>query len=445
MNNEPRAVDPPEILAIKRAFGKLPSKLTYKDGVIRFKYLRPIDILPGAAIIVLLIVPAIKVLIQGAIDGGLSAGGVILLSISLGPIYLFLQWLLPRWGATAVLTREGIGLEKSGKLIQFYKWIQINKMSIGRNSNSPITFWSSTGILGSIPLLLTVYSFTTKKYHDLQGAILTAFAKESAPYYIDMENDHKLTGQKQWVRPMRILSLPITAAILAFFVGPFLFRYSEFFAYLSILVAIPWLIIGSGVFLLSIMDLSKMKEQRHFEPLGQIASIGNSNLQFDLEAGYLSSICERHIYTQMRSIGQNIYSISIAAITASGILFFLSILILSSSASAEAKTIPILMTGALFILFITMSRQTVLTGKSFDCQLIFDQDQAFVLRNGELLPIESFGSKKQSYEEFKHNPKLSMGVLRVNLKDHSRYFSTSSMVSLSDQEIMEFLPDENRL
>lgn len=447
MNKEPQLGDPPELIAIKRAFKKVPGKLSYANGEIRFRYLSPMDFAPGV-ISILAMILSLAAFVPGA--GGTM--NLIWISVMSATVFLgcaYLTWLLPRLHTTVVLTKDGIGIERKGELVEFYGWNQISRMTVGMNPMSPIMIWSSTGPLSQIPALYTAFSITASDYRILQASILTAFSGASAPFFRDHVNEYELSGRSKWMR-VGAPTITIAASVLFISIGSFMgspFGWPLFFAFL------PWIPLSGLWLIFALSEAFKYEDSKRTSKPLSIISVGNSNLGFDLRNKVLVNITSRTTYRSTAEPasrsrgGATILLILIVIITLVACLMymgpFLAMFFYSGGtagkiiASILALGIPtfIAATAVVSVRFEQLVRQ------DNGALLQFDDESANIIAEGKVIPITSFGKKKFSYEEFKAHPTLDFGYLRVNAGGKSYYFSPSKMVTISDHELMNYLPE----
>ena len=448
MSNEPPAVDPPEILAIKRAFKKMPAKLSFGDGRIRFLYLTPVDFIPGVLGFAALLIAGFSLLLNNRIYDLPIQIWLSFLSPSLLPAYFYLNWLTPRLGATVILSKDGIGLEKSGKLTQFYKWSQINRMTVGVSPMSPIYIWSSTGLLGKIPTLFTVFSLLSSDYRSLQAAILTAYSGASAPVFRDHVSEFDLDGKLKWMRviaPFSALFIAITIVVIGknidYTTGAWLlFAFS------------PWIPLSVIWLTFSLVEsLSYENSKRISRPLS-IISIGNSNLAFDLKNNLFSNATSRTTYRsnieapqtrQARFDSTILVSLTITTIIVIPIALYVVAMATTFVALASPLIILAIIVVFLGIYCVGFSsiRSELLVRRDSQILLQFDESGANVITAGKSIPVVSFGRSRIPFDEFRRNSSWASGQLRVNTANTSYYFSPSKMVSISDHELMNHLPE----
>lgn len=428
---------------IEARFPKSKDHLTVQDGCLRYTYIisRPTQYVIAICAIVAIAILAVPQITQKFF---------IFVPIEFTLIMLIVEgfWNLTSLGKTLVIGPDGVSIQKSGKTIAAADWNQVHRILLVGTSRAILQDHERNTLLK----LVLPFSFNAKANQAAEtfSWIMQYIVQNAPPILIDRSPFLKISPSKtKFYKAIFWIGISFFPASLI------LFWYQSVFYELSsagvtgLVIIVFASLFGSGLCGLFLLDLYR-KDTRAFDIRPVVHSVGNTNLLQIHQSGELKDWSGSFIYQKsVHNLGYGGVSdlfIKFSTYFACGWSVFVVILVLlRNRGTADSFFMILFMIGIVLIPLYLLNRGRKSTAyknylNGLNDRLEFQNGLLLVHHNGETLAATSytFTDPKKLKDQFK--PPHQSLIVETDLGTH--YYNSVYLVKLSDQELLEYLPEE---
>ena len=428
---------------VKEVYGNIPSRVKISDGEIRFKYLYETELALLIGIILATCIPPAIGLGIGLFDNLIY---IYLLLVS--PLYFYLIYaFILMHKSSLILTRDGIRFEKRNNSLNINTWKSISRITVEDSFNSPMKIEFGDGTFAKLPNYLHVISPSTSVNNDQLYTLISRCSGGLVPVIKALPSKSKIRKAILFAVALGIAS--ITGLVLVILLA----RGSGSSFFVIILAACLVGFIGSIVaFAWNVSKMLKHRAENTSEVM--VLTVGNTNLRSDWTSLGLSRPAYKHTYVYSDKAKRSLdfkdfsalMSMFLSHLTIVGAPIALQFIekngLIPVGATKLGTAIVTLMVMLVTLFFATRYILTFMKLKrNLSSKLIFDVDGVYVERKGKSEPIVP-GSLE--YEDATVDGIISpyKAILKVKVGKEKLLFDTLQMVSISNQELLNNLPDE---
>lgn len=430
---------------VKEVYGSIPSRVKISDGEIRFRYLNEFDL---TILLIFVFIPIIPAIIDLAKGVGLFSMFFAIFILILATLYGFYgKYIFTIFKANIVLSSDGIAFEKNGKIEIRNKWIEINRITIENFGVSPMQIELGNGTKVKLPNYILLISPGNSIANEQLYTLISRSSGGLVPVIKVLPKNSKLQKFALFSGILGILML--SGTVLTIING------RKLQVPVSTILAMICLIgffVCISVFAININKL--FANRKVTSPELQVQTVGNTTLRADWKIHDLEHPTQRstYVYTDKAKHSFEFKDLRLSFSPTIMIALYLGTPLIMNLLERKG-VIPVGMSSTVGNLIIAFALIPLLffyatyfityfaLKKNIRSKLIFDVDGVYVERNGI---VEAILPGSLEFRDSTSDPTMSgfKTILKVKVGKEKLLFDTLQMVSISNQELLNNLPDE---